>query len=312
MREGTLPQPRIGPSHGYLGRMRIYLAEMYPLPRRILIAFLFAGSFVTLLARIHGVTSGWWSSLVLRGGLGVFFLMLILRLMDELKDEDVDRALFAHRPLPSGRVLGSDIRISLALACLLFLLVHTGAGLAFLTSILVLGYAFLMFRWFFVPDLMRPHLFLTLATHNPVIPLLCLHLLALFVAEHGLGAERVRWIPSLLPVAAYWAATFAWEIARKIRSRQEENAYVTYSRLLGPGGAVGLAAAAQAVPLVAGVALHRAGAVSLFFPLACGTGLAAVLLAHLRFLLDPNPRTSRLAPYAELNILSVLVGGCLA
>jgi len=292
--------------------MRTYLAEMYPLPRRLLTSVLVSAGFATLVGRLHGLPLRWWSRPVLLGAASVFGLMLVLRLMDELKDQEVDRTLFPRRPLPSGRVLASDIRWSLAAASAAFLLLHAGTGAASWSAALVLAYALLMFRWFFVPDRMRPRLLLTLATHNPVVPLLLLHLLALFAASHRLPLARVRWAPSLVVVAIVWAATFAWEIARKVRSPEEEDAYVTYSRLLGPRGAVGLAAGAQAFALVAGLGLFRAERLSWAFPAALAVGWGVALVGHARFLALPGPRTSRLAPYAELNVLGVLVGGCLA
>jgi 4-hydroxybenzoate polyprenyltransferase len=292
--------------------MRLYCAEMYPLPPRLLTAALVSASFATLLARIHGVAvaDGW--RYVLLGCFSVFGSTLILRLMDEIKDIDLDRALFPERPLPSGRVRESDVRLSLAVAAALYLPAHAGAGAALLSAAVVLGYSFLMFRWFFAPSWMRPRLGLTLATHTPIVPLLMLHLLVLFAVAHGLTATTLRWAPSLLLAACYWALVLAWEVSRKIRSAEEEDAYVTYSRLLGRRAAVALAAAAQSFAFAGAVLLSRWQSLSWAFPALVGLGWAAACYAHLRFVLHPAPATSRLRPFSEASLFGLLLGGCLA
>lgn len=300
------------PPPGFGSRMRVYLAEMYPVPVRLLTAALVSFSFMTILERIHGLPGPGLSPYRLLGCWSVFGLMLILRLMDELKDAEIDRALFRDRPLPSGRVLEGDITFSLAVAAALYVPSHAGAGAASWSAAAVLGYAALMFRWFFVPGVMRGRLGLTLATHTPIIPLLLLHLLVLFAVEQGLRASQIRWAPSLLAVGLYWALVFAWEISRKIRSREEENAYVTYSRLLGQNRAVLLAAAAQTLALAAALYLVGAHRMSWAFAVAPAAGWTAALRAHARFLLRPGPQTSRLRPFAEACLFGALVGGCLA
>jgi len=298
------------PRAGFISRMSLYLAEMHPVGPRLLAALLASTSFLTILGRIHGVPVT--ARVFLLGAASVFGLMLILRLMDELKDVAVDRALFPSRPLPSGRVLEEDIAFSLAVVIALYLSVHGGAGYAFGSAAAVLGYAFLMFHWFFVPDFMRPRLFFTLATHTPIIPLLLLHLLVIFAATRDMEPGQIRWASSLLLVGAYWALFFAWEISRKVRSREEEDAYVTYSRLLGPRGAVLLAFGAQSLAFCAGLHLVRMHGLCSALAVGLGSGCALALLGHVRFLLRPDRRTSRLGAFAEANIFCVLLGGCLA
>jgi 4-hydroxybenzoate polyprenyltransferase len=300
------------PRSGFFGRMGTYLAEMHPLPRRLATALLISTSVRSVLGRIHDVSVPWFSSYAVLSAFSVFALVLILRLMDELKDKEVDRALFPHRPLPSGRVLESDIVFALLVLLALYLPAHAWAGAAFWTAIAVLGYALLMFRWFFIPGMLRPRLLKTLATHTPIIPLLLLHLLALFCAEQRLAPRQIRWGSTLAMVTMLWALVFAWEIARKIRAAEEEDAYVTYSRLLGPRAAVLLAAGAQTAALAAGLILFGARGFSLAFAGLMVVAYFAALCAHARFLLDPRPRTARLAPFAELDLIGALVAGLLA
>jgi hypothetical protein len=159
---------------------------------------------------------------------------------------------------------------------------------------------------------MRPRLLLTLATHNPVVGVLLLHLAVLAAQGRGPGFRALD--PSLVlqVILIYWAPVFAWEIARKIRSPREEGSYVTYSRLLGPLGAVVLVAAAQTVAAGLWAAMAYVHGFS-FRGLACvGLGWAIAQAAHLRFLRQPDPRTSQLRPFAELFLLAVLLAGFLA
>jgi 4-hydroxybenzoate polyprenyltransferase len=294
---------------GFAGRIRVYLGEMFPVPLRLLMAVLLCASFAKVLARVHRWPVAPTVRDFLLGSGSVFATMLVLRLMDELKDREVDGRLFAWRPLPSGRVLESDIRLALFLVSAVFVAAHIGQGLSLWTALGVLGYATLMFRWFFLPEVMRPRLLLTLATHNPVIAVLLLHLVVIAAEARGRGLGDLD-RGALLPlIVIYWAPVFAWEIARKIRSPGEEDAYVTYSRLFGPADAVLLVAAAQTLALGLGLRLGHVHGLHAAWAACAGVGWAIAQAAHVRFLLRPDARSSRLRPFAELFFLAVLLGG---
>ncbi len=291
---------------GFARRMQVYLKEMYPLGPRLANAFLLYFGFAAMLGKIHGVRISLFSTWTLVGTADVFGLLLILRLMDELKDLEVDLRLFAKRPVPSGRVLGSDISSSLNIVLILYLFINLWIGRAFWTAAAVLLYALLMFKYFFIPSVLRRYLLLNLATHNPVIPLMLFHLVNLYSVGSSLPFQAIRWKPVLLLIAMTWSMAFAWEISRKIRSKREENAYVTYSRILGRPGAVALAAGAQTLTLGLAVYLAVSLPLSRIFIGIAAAGYACVLWGHLRFLLKPSPRTSRLRPFAEQYILCIL------
>jgi hypothetical protein len=295
---------------GRLRRTVGYLREMFPLGSRALLSVAIALGFMSVLARIHGTVSPLISPATVLGSWSALALMLMLRLMDDLKDRDIDPALFPERPLPSGRVGVSDIRAALAVVVILFLVPHAWTRWGLVTAFLVLGYALLMFRHFFARDRLRRSLPLTLATHNPVIAVLLVHLTVLFACEQGLGFGSLRLGPIVVLIVMSWSVSFAWEIARKIRSAAEENAYVTYSRILGRCGAVLLAGGAQTVGLGAASVLTLAVPLSAGFLLTALAGYAAALAVHVGFLAAPSPLTSRrLKPAAEACVLASFLAG---
>lgn len=307
MKKDLYPSPRSA-AIGFVGRMRSYTSEMLPFPRHFAMsAFLYA-AVVTFLERLHGTGSSLGSPYAIAGIGSVFAVMLILRLMDELKDLEIDRELFADRPLPSGMVLESDIVVSLVVTVGLLLFVNLWSGPAFWMVLITLGYALLMFRYFFIPRVLRRYLLLNLATHTPIVPIMLLYLVALFAVVHDLRPVDLDPVACGLVITVFWALFLSWEIARKIRSPEEENDYVTYSRILGRAGAVCLAGAVQGVVLAVGLYLYRVQALSAFFPIAVALGYSGVLCAYARFLSHPVPRTSKLKPVAECYIFIVLAG----
>jgi len=292
---------------GYFRRMHIYLAEMYPVPVRVLSSVLLYISFTAFLGSVHGVEVAVISPFTFVGSWSLFALMLILRLMDELKDKEIDRELFSDRPVPSGRVLESDIGFSLVILIALFLGVNLWVGKAFWAAVIVLAYSVGMFRYFFVREMLRENLLLNLATHNPIIPITLLYVFILFSVEHNLTINDVKWLNTLLLIGMYWAAFLAWEIARKIRCREEENEYVTYSKILGRVGATLTIIGTQSITLAIAVWFYWSLSLSGVFLGTLLAGYGITLSGHLRFLLNPSPVTSKLRPFAELYILAIVI-----
>jgi hypothetical protein len=295
------------PKKGFLKRMKIYFSEMYPLPTRLFAVALLNLSFLTFLERIHGVRTMIFSWGTFVGIWSIFFILLILRLMDELKDKEIDRELFRQRPVPSGKVFESDIWFTLSLVIVLYVTINLVMDKVLWMSLVVLGYTFLMFKYFFIPRILRQHLLLNLATHNPVIPIMLLYLVMLFSTTHQLAWLNVRWGSTVLLIIMYWSMSFAWEIARKIRSGEEENAYVTYSRIFGRIGAVLVAGSAQTVAFSIGLYFYRTLSFSNLFLVILSLGYVLTMWGHMRFVLRPNPVTSRLKPFAERYMLSVFI-----
>jgi len=285
--------------------MKAYLAEMYPLPSRLALAALTYFGVVSFLGRIHGVSKFTSPYFAFVGIASLFFLMLIIRLMDELKDKEIDRALFPHRPLPSGRIFEADIAATIVVVSCIYLLTNLIAG-SFWIAFFILGYACLMFKHFFIPELLRKNLLLTVATHNPLVALMLLYVLALFFSVAPVPLERIDWQSILLLILMNWATVLAWEIARKIRCQEEESAYVTYSLIFGRRGAVLVALGIQTVTFFIGLYFAWMLSLSPLFVVLWSAAYAVPVAAYGRFLLRPTPVTSKLGPYAEAYMVAVL------
>jgi 4-hydroxybenzoate polyprenyltransferase len=288
---------------GFLNRMYIYLEEMYPFPARLLSSFLISSSFMFLLSKINQMTFSLHSQENILGTVSLFLFMLILRLMDELKDVDIDKQLFSERPLPSGRVLEKDIRFSLSICFLLVVLLHLSNLYLLISALVVLGYSSLMFRYFFIPNILQKNLLLNLATHNPIIPVMLIHMLVIFSVRHHLDPDTINFSLSLLLILVYWLLFFAWEISRKIRAPKDENAYVTYSRIFGRKRAVVIAVCAQYMAISGYIYILNIVDISPFVIGLALVGFKLLTVAYFRFLIKPSTKSSRLKPYVEVYIL---------
>lgn len=289
----------------YIQRMRMYFAEMFPIPQHASLALLTYLSIAVFARWVEKQSSPIASWYTLLGVWSVFGLWLILRLMDELKDEDIDRKLFPDRPLPSGRVSASDIKKTLAGGILLYLVAHLAAGPALWTALFVLGYSVLMFKRFFADELLRKSLIITLVTHNPIVPLMLAQCFVIFAAEHGLALNKLPWELIVPFIVMLWSPFLAWELARKIRSPDEETAYVTYSRLFGHVGAAVLTAGIQMIALFIGFYFWSRFSLSWLYLAILASGLGLSFFGYLRFLLHPNPRTAKLKHYAVAFLLCI-------
>jgi 4-hydroxybenzoate polyprenyltransferase len=282
----TIRSPWVDPewARDYGARMWTYVREMYPPGQRLLTAALIYLSLTLLLAKMHLLQPRFDLACTLLGIWDVVALALITRLSDELKDRAIDRELFPGRPLSSGRVRESDIRISLGLVCVLFFSPHLLSGIAVPTAAALLVYSFGMFHYFFLPPRWKSKLLVNFATHNPIIALLLAHLLVLFAGQHGLGPAQIQSPQTLVLVVMYWSLLGAWELARKIRYPEEETAYQTYSQVFGSTGAVVAALGVQTLALAAGLYLGTRLAVTAAYPLLLVAAYVMLARSYLRFL----------------------------
>lgn len=175
--------------------------------------------------------------------------MLALRALDDIRDQDYDRAHNPDRALPSGIVKERDLVTLIAADAGVLLLLNAWRGVALLALVAQLGYA----AGLIIVDRLAgwprgDRLFLHLAVNLPAQALLSSYVYVSF-----LRAEHAR--PDRDGIAAVLAVTLAamcLEFGRKV-TRRVKPGERTYASVLGPTGtsaaALGCAAIATAILL---------------------------------------------------------------
>jgi len=214
-----------------LTRWWIYLTEMFPPASRIGVALLSTATVLWPARALHHLPVLTLDALFWVGAATYLLIMLYYRLCDEFKDADTDRRFFPQRPLPSGRVGFDDLlwmrRLCVAVMVALNL-IWPAAWLQFLAMFI---FAFLMGKWFYLPELIGNNRLLAFLTHAPVSLFGAFYLLALVSGPAGLPLFDADHL-----LLALWVSLpgYIWEIARKTRAPAEEQAgYQTYSIMIG-------------------------------------------------------------------------------
>jgi 4-hydroxybenzoate polyprenyltransferase len=292
---------------GFVHRMRIYFREMFPLLIRITNSTLLFVSFTAMLGIVCDISIGFDWRLCFLGSFNAFAVALILRLMDELKDRDIDRSLFNERPVPSGRVRETDIKFCLAFVVVIFVMLNVVAQVAFWSAFGLLVYCCLMFKYFFLPARFKSKLLINLLTHNPIIPLLLLHFVHLIGSWYSLDSGALFKPQTILLVLMYWGLFLSWEICRKIRYRHEENEYVTYSRILGRAPAILAVGLVNKFSLAAGLWISFQYGLSQFYDVVLLIGFAILAVTYTQFLRHKLNNSKQLKNSAELYAFVVML-----
>lgn len=242
-----------------LKRLNIYFKEMYPIIPRLILGFLVFSEmyFILILngggtAELHnGFNIVFQTSSMLEDGtlidgarvfdigiqeiicgFTVFSFLCWLRIADDFKDYELDCRLFAHRPLPSGRVTKKDLKIFITILITFTLLINLVFMPNFLFCLILYTYGSLMAVWFFQKHKIQTSLPKALVTHNPVQLILNLYIISFTLIKYkGFIQLNALYIGCAL-LTLYFPA-FIWEISRKLRAPKDETEYVTYSKLFG-------------------------------------------------------------------------------
>ena len=173
--------------------------------------------------------------------LSISSFFLLIRIIDEHKDFKDDLKNHPERVLQSGRVTLRQLRIVGTLA---FLppLIHT-FYVAFLSTralylfLLTFIWLFLMAKEFFASKWLKKHLFLYALSHMAIIPLAALWWLAL---AKGQGSFTASYFVLYVVLFCFFGS-FAGEIIRKSRGREESKNLESYNRHFGYYGSALLA-----------------------------------------------------------------------
>lgn len=215
----------------YWKRLGIFFKERFPL---------FLGGLTTLVGTVSSylvwvaVTEGAalaFNKSIIVAFLSLFILTLILRLCDEFKDKESDAILFPERCLPAGKVYYTDIEKLLFVLGITWIPLNYIWGEADVTFTVLMIYVYLFYKYFFFPEKISQNLLLALATHNPIMLVASFYMLSLFSVEQGLSVWSLN---NFMLAIALWMPSVAWETSRKIKVQEDENEYVTYSKVMGP------------------------------------------------------------------------------
>jgi hypothetical protein len=230
-------EPELKTSRSMSGRIFLYLKEMFPpwINGPMALASFYSFYFICQSSSATGAGPIIVTDRSVLGALTILFVLLFLRVCDELKDFEADKELFPDRAVAKGEVLKSDLWLLFRLCLVLLPILNVASGSGPLKSFaLIYIFALAMYKWFFLPRLISKHLILAVLTHNPIVPMLSYYIYTIAVAD-GVSVvsanEIVRFGPLIL---AFWGPSLAWEVSRKIRAPEQETNYVTYSKILGP------------------------------------------------------------------------------
>lgn len=213
-----------------LKRLNIYFKEMYPIiPRLLLGAMVFLEIYFIVLLN-SGVTEFRLGIQEIVCGFTVFSFLCWLRIADDFKDYELDCRLFAHRPLPSGRVKKKDLAIFVSILIAVTLVLNLIFMNNFLFCLFLYTYGSLMAIWFFQKHKIQKSLPLALVTHNPVQMIMNIYIISFTVIKYDIAPFSLT---NILAAFTLYFPALIWEVTRKIRAPQDETEYVTYSKLFG-------------------------------------------------------------------------------
>ena len=215
-------------------RWMSYLQQMFPLHQNLPLSIVAFFATYYMAEAIIGKLNPRFEVNLLLGALTYSLFWLFLRVVDELKDYEIDKRLFRDRPLITGIVTIKDLeRLALLIVFLMIVFNVFLAWINILYFIISLVYSLLMFKFFFYPKIQKS-LILAVISHNPIILILQFYILSFIFLKYGYGVFDANIVLMML---MFWLPWLSWEIARKIRAPEQEDEYETYSQIFGIKGA---------------------------------------------------------------------------
>lgn len=223
-------------SASLFAKLWIYQAERFPLAKTVPLLAVFSAASINVSAVLAGrqppAISGYVVGLIL--GLVIFFQM---RVLDEVKDREVDAKYRPERPIPRGLV-SLRLIVGLAAAAGLLAVATTWLWTPVLMWLLALAWLWLaaMSFEFGARDWLRERLAFYMVSHMAIMPLIDLLL------------TGIEWVPHARPASGLWvflALSFVngcvLELGRKIWAPESEREGVeSYSAIWGPKKAIAI------------------------------------------------------------------------
>lgn len=212
-----------------------FTKERFPLFDHTLMIILFVGGHLVLVDSIES-TIELWKSLVIF--FAIFFFFFKMRLYDEIKDYELDCEINPTRPLPRGLLNLVDMRNGIITCIVIEIALFITLGInPIVCMVFSVYYSLLMYKEFFIPTLIRPHLTTYALLHTVVtIPM-----------GIAIVSGATNKLPSSMDAGYYYFVLSSWfvfnifEFGRKTFTTSEErNAVESYSKIFSRFGAVTL------------------------------------------------------------------------
>lgn len=213
-----------------LKRLNVYFKEMYPIIPRLVLGFIVAMEIYFIVLLNQGIVDFTFGIQEIICGFTVFSFLCWLRIADDFKDYELDCRLFAHRPLPSGRVTKKDLKVFATILIAFTLLINLTFMPNFLFCLILYTYGSLMAVWFFQKHKIQKSLPMALVTHNPVQMIMNIYIISFVIIKYNL---EIFTLHNAMAVFTLYFPALIWEVSRKIRAPKDETEYVTYSKLFG-------------------------------------------------------------------------------
>jgi len=209
-------------------RWLTYLRERSPLPLLLAVAVPQALSSFWLL-RTGAPGAATWASAV-----GLMGLLVLLRLMDEVKDEEKDRAAHPERPVPRGLLSADEVRRAISIVAVMLLVYAALLAAAFTPTLGILlaacvVYAGLMYKEFFVSRALADRPLIYALSHQLIVLLMYGFVVAAADPSAVSSGRAQAWAIGGL------GASFVVEVSRKLDPAAHP-VLRTYVQYYGNGG----------------------------------------------------------------------------
>jgi 4-hydroxybenzoate polyprenyltransferase len=218
----------------FIQRIKAYSQEQLEPFSRLFLSLVVNFFIYLLIKQDHAIAGFTWDFLV--PSFGTFFLLIYYRISDEFKDIKTDEKFFPDRPIPSGRLFLSDLKIMLISVSLMSIVLNILFPKALWEFAMAFIFTVAMGKWFFMEKLISSNRLIAFFTHAPVG-----FFLYWYSVIYLLKINEVPWsLPEKLSVIAFIVLPgFSWEILRKTYLPLDEmSGYQIYSTMLGFRGSL--------------------------------------------------------------------------
>lgn len=211
-----------------------YLHERFPLQANgVLIASYFTANY--FLANSSALQRGEPLEISWRfpaGCIVLLFMFFHMRIIDEHKDFERDRVVHPDRVLSRGLITLKQLRsVGLFVVAVELVFSYLFGAPAFFMCVILLAFSWLIYKEFYVGEMLEEHLLANAFLHLMIMPAYSLYVFTVV-------ADTFPWDAPLAVLLYAWVSYgvgLAYELARKTRAPADERpGLLTYSNVMGP------------------------------------------------------------------------------